>query len=63
LLNGVAFSLAAIIGAGAGGQLASILAIRGMYAVSVAVGFVGAAAIAFAVLPFVGSREVEPAAQ
>lgn len=61
LLNGVAFSLAAIVGAGAGGQLASLLAIRGMYAVSVAVGFVGVAAIAVAVLPYIGSREDEPA--
>ena len=63
LLNGVSFSLAAIIGAGAGGLLASLLAIRGMYGVSVAVGFVGVAAIAVAVMPFLGSRGAEPASQ
>lgn len=60
LLNGVSFSLAAIIGAGAGGLLGSFLTIRGMYGVSVAVGFVGVAAIAVAVLPYLGSRGIEP---
>jgi MFS transporter, PPP family, 3-phenylpropionic acid transporter len=59
LFNAAAFSLAAIIGSGGGGQLASLLGIRGMYGVSVMVGFIGFAAIAVAVLPFIGSRESE----
>jgi PPP family 3-phenylpropionic acid transporter len=57
LLSGAAFSLSSIIGSGGGGQLASLLTIRGMYVVSVMVGFIGVAAIAFAVLPFVGSHD------
>lgn len=56
LLSGAAFSLASIIGAGVGGQLASLLGIRGLYAVSVVVGFVGVVAIAVAVMPFIGRR-------
>jgi PPP family 3-phenylpropionic acid transporter len=58
LLSGAAFSLASIIGAGAGGQLAALLTIRGLYGVSVVVGFVGVAVIAWAVLPHVGREPV-----
>jgi PPP family 3-phenylpropionic acid transporter len=54
LLNGSAFSLAGILGSGVGGQVAALLSIRGLYVVSVVVGFVGVAAIAVAVLPYVG---------
>jgi PPP family 3-phenylpropionic acid transporter len=59
LLSGAALSLSSIIGSGGGGQLASMLTIRGMYSVSVVVGFVGVAAIAVAVLPFVGSGQTD----
>ena len=59
LFNATAFSLAGIVGSGAGGQLAGLLTIRGMYVVSVVVGFIGFAAIAVAVLPFIGRRETE----
>jgi hypothetical protein len=56
-LSGAVLSLSAIIGNGGGGQMAALLTIRGMYAVAVAIGFIGVVAIAFAVLPFVGSHE------
>jgi PPP family 3-phenylpropionic acid transporter len=57
LLSGATFSLASIIGAGAGGLLASLLTFRGMYVASVAVGFVGLAVIAGVVLPFASRHE------
>ena len=62
LLSGAAFSLASIIGSGAGGQVAALLTIRGLYVVSVFVGFVGVVVIAWAVLPSVGRGDLqEPA--
>jgi PPP family 3-phenylpropionic acid transporter len=51
LLNGVASSLGAIVGAGAGGQLAGWLTIRGLYLVSAGLGAAAVVLIAAAVLP------------
>jgi PPP family 3-phenylpropionic acid transporter len=62
LLSGAAFSLASIAGVGIGGQLAALLTIRGMYAVTVVVGFAAVLVIAAAVLPYVGSHPQEPPA-
>jgi hypothetical protein len=47
----VTVSLAAILGSGVGGQLAGLLTIRGLYAVSVCLGAVAVVLIAVAVLP------------
>jgi PPP family 3-phenylpropionic acid transporter len=51
LLSGTTVNMAAIIGSGVGGQLAGLFAIRGLYAISVALGFLGIVMIAIAVLP------------
>jgi MFS family permease len=51
ILSGVTVSLAAILGSGLGGQLAGLLTIRGLYAVSVCLGAVAVVLIAVAVLP------------
>jgi MFS transporter, PPP family, 3-phenylpropionic acid transporter len=50
LLSGAAVNMAAIVGSGLGGQLAGLISIRGLYAVSVAVGVCGVAIMAYAVL-------------
>ena len=51
IFNAVAGSLAGIFGAGVGGQLAGLLTIRGLYAVSVGMGVLSVVFIAAAVLP------------
>ena len=51
ILSGVTVSLAAILGSGVGGQLAGLLTIRGLYAISVCLGAVAVVLIAVAVLP------------
>jgi PPP family 3-phenylpropionic acid transporter len=56
LLSGAVLSLSAIIGNGGGGQLAALLTIRGMYAVTVLIGCAGVVAIALAMLPFLATR-------
>jgi hypothetical protein len=43
--------MAAIIGSGVGGQLAGLLTIRGLYAISAALGVLGIVMMAIAVLP------------
>jgi PPP family 3-phenylpropionic acid transporter len=50
LLSGAAVNMAAIIGSGLGGQLAGLISIRGLYTVAVALGILGVAIMAFAVL-------------
>lgn len=52
LLSGAAVNMAAIIGSGLGGQLAGLISIRGLYAVSVVLGILGIAIMALAVLPY-----------
>jgi PPP family 3-phenylpropionic acid transporter len=51
LLSGATFNMAAIIGSGVGGQLAGLLTIRGLYAISAALGVLGIVMMAIAVLP------------
>ena len=51
ILSGVTVSLAAILGSGVGGQLAGLLTIRGLYAISVCLGAAAVVLIAVAVLP------------
>ncbi len=60
IFNAVAGSMAAIVGVGLGGQLAGLLTIRGLYAVSVCLGIGGAVLIAAAVLPVARSRAAAP---
>jgi MFS transporter, PPP family, 3-phenylpropionic acid transporter len=61
ILSGVASSLAAIVGSGVGGQLAGLLTIRGLYAVSAGLGALAVVLIAVAVLPVAGSAALAPA--
>ncbi|MGD0018784.1 MAG: MFS transporter [Candidatus Limnocylindrales bacterium] len=61
MFSGVAGSLAAILGAGVGGQLAGLLAIRGLYAVAACLGALAVALIAVAVLPVARSGVPRPA--
>ena len=56
LLSGATVNMAAIIGVGVGGQLAGLLTIRGLYAISVALGLLGIVMIAIAVLPVAARR-------
>jgi PPP family 3-phenylpropionic acid transporter len=56
LLSGATVNMAAIIGVGVGGQLAGLLTIRGLYAISVALGLLGIVMIAVAVLPVAARR-------
>jgi len=56
IFSAVAGSMAAIVGVGIGGQLAALLTIRGLYAVSVCLGIGGAVLIAAAVLPVARAR-------
>jgi PPP family 3-phenylpropionic acid transporter len=51
LFGGAMVNLAAIIGSGLGGQVAGLITIRGLYAVSVGLGLLGIGMIALAVLP------------
>jgi PPP family 3-phenylpropionic acid transporter len=62
ILSGVTASLAAILGAGVGGQLAGLLTIRGLYVVAACLGALAVAMIAVAVLPVSRSRSVPAAA-
>jgi MFS family permease len=57
ILSGVTVSLAAILGSGVGGQLAGLLTIRGLYAVSVCLGAAAVVLIAVAVLPVAASGD------
>jgi PPP family 3-phenylpropionic acid transporter len=63
IFNAVAFSLAGIVGSGVGGQLADLLTIRGMYAVSVTLSVVSAILIAVSVLPAARERRTESAVE
>ena len=51
ILNGVSFSLSSIVGSGVGGQIAGILTIRGLYAISAGLGALAIVLFALAVLP------------
>jgi MFS transporter, PPP family, 3-phenylpropionic acid transporter len=51
ILNGVTFSLSSIIGSGVGGQIAGLLTIRGLYAISAGLGALSIVLFAMAVLP------------
>ena len=62
LFNAVAGSLASIVGSGVGGQLAGLLSIRGLYAVSACLGLLSAALIAAAVLPVARAAALHPVA-
>jgi hypothetical protein len=55
----VASSLASILGSGLGGQLAGLLTIRGLFAVSACTSVAAIVLIALAVLPVAG-RGAEP---
>jgi PPP family 3-phenylpropionic acid transporter len=61
LLSGVAASLGSIIGSGVGGQLAGLLTIRGLYAVSAGLGAAAVVLIAIAVLPVARGSALMPA--
>jgi PPP family 3-phenylpropionic acid transporter len=62
ILSGVTASLAAILGAGVGGQLAGLLTIRGLYVVAACLGALAVAMIAVAVLPVSRLRSLPAAA-
>jgi PPP family 3-phenylpropionic acid transporter len=51
LLNGITVSLAAIMAAGVGGQVAGLVTVRGLFAVAVVLGILGFILLAAAVLP------------
>lgn len=55
ILNAVTFSLASIVGAGVGGQIAGILSIRTLFAMSAGLGAIAVVLLAIVVLP--GSAE------
>ena len=61
IFTGVASSLSSILGSGLGGQVAGVLGIRGLFAVSAGIGLVAVVLIALAVLPVEG-RVSEPVA-
>ena len=63
IMSGVNVSLAAILGSGLGGQAAGLLSIRGLYAVSAALGGIATVLLALAVLPVARrtTEEVGPA--
>ena len=56
ILNAVTFSLASILGAGVGGQIAGILSIRTLFAMSAVLGAISVVLLAVAVLPGSGER-------
>jgi PPP family 3-phenylpropionic acid transporter len=63
IFNAVAGSMAVIAGAGLGGQLAGLITIRGLYAVSVCMSLISAVLIAAAVLPVATARARQKAAE
>ena len=58
ILNGVTFSLSSIVGSGVGGQIAGLVTIRGLYAITAGLGVLAIVLFAMAVLP--ASRRSEP---
>ena len=61
IFNAVAGSLASIVGSGVGGQLAGLLTIRGLYAISACLGLLAVVLIAAAVLPVARAASEAPA--
>jgi PPP family 3-phenylpropionic acid transporter len=59
IFNAVAGSMAVIVGAGIGGQLAGVLSIRGLYAISTCLGAAAVVLIAAAVLPVARAARAE----
>jgi PPP family 3-phenylpropionic acid transporter len=57
ILNAVTFSLASIVGAGVGGQLAGLLSIRILFALSAGLGAIAVVLIGLAVLPGAAERQ------
>jgi MFS family permease len=51
ILNAVTFSLSSIVGSGVGGQVAGVIGIRGLYAITGGLGAVAVVLFAMAVLP------------
>jgi MFS family permease len=51
ILNATTFSLSSIIGGGVGGQIAGVIGIRGLYAITAGLGAVAVVLFALAVLP------------
>lgn len=51
ILNAVTFSLSSIVGSGVGGQIAGVIGIRGLYAITGGLGAVAVVLFAMAVLP------------
>ena len=51
ILNAVTFSLSSIVGSGVGGQIAGVIGIRGLYAMTGGLGAVAVVLFAMAVLP------------
>ncbi|MGD0122565.1 MAG: MFS transporter [Candidatus Limnocylindrales bacterium] len=51
ILNGVTFSLSSIVGSGVGGQIAGLVTIRGLYAITAGLGALAIVLFAMAVLP------------
>jgi PPP family 3-phenylpropionic acid transporter len=62
ILSAVTFSLASIVGSGAGGQLAGLITIRGLYAIAAGLGAAAVVLIALAVLPASNRNETAAAA-
>jgi MFS family permease len=60
ILNGVTSSLSSIIGAGLGGQIAGLLSIRALYAVSACLSGIAVGLLALAVLPVAARTGVAP---
>jgi PPP family 3-phenylpropionic acid transporter len=59
ILNAVTFSLSSIIGSGVGGQIAGLVTIRGLYAITAGLGALAIVLFAMAVLPAAGRSEPE----
>ena len=57
ILSAVTFSLASIVGSGVGGQIAGLISIRGLYAITAGLGALAVVLFAMAVLPPAGRSE------
>ncbi len=60
ILNGVTFSLSSIVGSGVGGQIAGVVTIRGLYAITAGLGALAIVLFAMAVLPASRRSEAGP---
>ena len=60
ILNGVTFSMSSIVGSGVGGQIAGVVTIRGLYAITAGLGALAIVLFAMAVLPASRRSEAGP---